>query len=78
MQGGSITDAVPALDTGRDRNLVQALLTASAEALGFWTSVVLPAVYLPLFVLRGVDAVTVAGFLLAHALAVVVGHSYGR
>lgn len=68
QQGGS---------SGRLHGVLSLAVTPLA-ALGFWASVGLPLAYIPLFLAGVVDG-AVAGQLLAlHALAVVVGHSYGR
>jgi hypothetical protein len=53
-------------------------LPTPIEVVGFWSAILLPAVYLPKFAL-GVVAGRPAALLVAvHVLAVVAGHSYGR
>lgn len=50
------------------------------EALGFWTAVVLPFLYLPLLAdgFTGNDPLAFAGLLTLNVLALVAGHGYRR
>lgn len=64
----------------QDGATVAGWLGRALEALAFWTAVLLPLVYLPLFVggIGGQEPVAVGGLLLMNLLALIAGHDYAR
>ena len=66
------------------RNPFAAVVTISrtaVEGTAFWAAALLPVVYLPLFALAsvsGLDVTLGVWLMVAHAIAIVVGHRYGQ
>lgn len=65
---------------GRTTERLVGSLARGLESLAFWTAVGLPLVYLPLVVdgLAGREWLALAILLVAHGVALIAGHGYGR
>jgi hypothetical protein len=71
MSEASAHEHTPEPKHGHLRSLV-----GPVRAVGFWSAVTLPFLY-PVFLLNGQDA-AMAGLLVLHVLALVVGHAHNR